>query len=69
MSRFLLLFIPFLVPACQSVSIVDQAQLTKPAMSFDQRGADLTDCNLVSLIERGRASDSLSAGGGCASCH
>jgi len=69
MARYLLLFIPLIVPACQSVSIADQAQLSKPAMSFDQRGADLSDCNLVSLIERGRASDSLSAGGGCASCH
>jgi len=27
------------LPACQSVSIVDEAQLGKPAMSFDNTGA------------------------------
>lgn len=57
------------LPACKSVSIVDEAQLGKPAMSFDQRGADSAECSLVTLLERGRATNSQNAGGACAACH
>lgn len=58
-----------ILPACQSVSIVDEAQLGKPAMNFDQRGADSAECSLVTLLERGRATNSQNAGGVCAACH
>ncbi|MGC6583178.1 MAG: hypothetical protein ACON4K_12755 [Akkermansiaceae bacterium] len=51
------------------MSIVDQALLSKPEMSFEQTGADLSECSLVGQLERGRASSSQNAGGGCASCH
>jgi len=69
MKRLVLLLIPVLLPACQSIALTDQVQLSKPAMSFDQQGADSPECSLVSIIERGRASESLGAGGGCSSCH
>ncbi|MDA7896360.1 hypothetical protein N9C66_07910 [Akkermansiaceae bacterium] len=57
------------LPACQSVSIVDEAQLGKPAMSFDNTGAGLAACGLTSQLERGRTLVQGAAGGGCASCH
>lgn len=69
MARYFLLLIPLLVPACQSVSIADQAQLSKPAMSFDNSGARLQECGLTSQIEKGRTVTGISSGGGCASCH
>lgn len=69
--RFVVLFafIPLVLNSCQSISVVDQIGLSRSEMSFDQRGADLMDCGLVSLVERGRAANGQNAGGGCASCH
>lgn len=64
-----LLLAPAIVCSCQSVTVVDQISLNRAEMSFLQRGADLTECGLVGLVERGRASTSQNAGGGCASCH
>ena len=65
----LLFAVMAMLSACQSVSIVDEAQLGKPSMSFDQRGADSAECSLVTLLERGRANQSQNAGGACAACH
>lgn len=69
MSRYFLLLFAAVLPACQSVSIVDEAQLGKPAMSFDNQGAALSSCGLTSQLERGRTLVQGAAGGGCASCH
>ena len=69
MLRFIPLLMAMALPACQTVSVVDEAQLGKPAMSFDRRGADSPECSLVSLLERGRATNNQSAGGGCSACH
>ena len=64
-----ILLLPLGLISCQPVSIVDQATLGKPEMSFSAQGAELPECGLVSLIERGRATSSQNAGGGCAACH
>ncbi|YCM46452.1 hypothetical protein V2O64_10525 [Verrucomicrobiaceae bacterium 227] len=69
MKRLVFLFLPLWLPSCQPISLTDQVELSKPAMSFDQQGADSPECSLVSIIERGRAPESLGAGGGCSSCH
>ncbi len=55
--------------SCQSVSIADQATLSKTAMSFDATGARSADCSLTSQIERGRSLTNASAAGGCAACN
>ncbi|MDB4796555.1 hypothetical protein OAG59_02550 [Akkermansiaceae bacterium] len=67
--KFAAFFVALALCSCAEVSIVDQPQLSRPAMSFDQKGADFSECTLVSQLERGRASSSQSAGGACASCH
>ncbi|MDE0859561.1 MAG: hypothetical protein OSA93_05340 [Akkermansiaceae bacterium] len=67
--KLALLLTAFALCSCAEVSIVDQPQLSKPAMSFAQKGADFSEFTLVSQLERGRTSSSQSAGGGCASCH
>ena len=55
--------------SCQTVSIADQATLSKTAMSFEATGARSADCSLTSQVERGRSLTNASAGGGCSACH
>ncbi|MGJ8724512.1 MAG: hypothetical protein ACSHYB_08140 [Roseibacillus sp.] len=69
MKTLFFLSIPLVFNSCQSISIVDEIGLSRTEMSFNQKGADLMDCGLVSLVERGRSANGQSAGGGCASCH
>ncbi|MDB4409048.1 hypothetical protein N9165_03185 [Akkermansiaceae bacterium] len=66
----LLLLLPIMaLSACSSVSIGDQAQLSKPAMSFGATGALSADCALTFQVEKGRSLTNASAAGGCSSCH
>lgn len=55
--------------SCQAVELSDQASLSRVGMSFGETGARQVECGLVNQVERGRATSSSSAGGGCSACH
>ncbi|MGJ8695378.1 MAG: hypothetical protein ACSHYF_03610 [Verrucomicrobiaceae bacterium] len=67
--KFLALLPLLLAPACSPIALSDQAQLSRPAMSFGQTGALSADCALTSQVEKGRSHTNASAAGGCSSCH
>lgn len=55
-----------LLTACgtRELSIVDKIALNSSAMKFDHSGTDLSECGLVSQLERGRSSLSNAGGTG-----
>lgn len=64
-----MLLLGLLVPlaACQPISQLDQAELSKPGRKFEERGAYGTSCGIVSQVEGGRlnAGGASSNSGGC----
>ncbi|MDB4374266.1 hypothetical protein N9115_02590 [bacterium] len=67
--KFAAFFVALALCSCAEVSIVDQPQLSRPAMSFGETGALSADCALTSQVEKGRSLTNASASGGCSSCH
>lgn len=67
--RYLLLptaLMALALTACgtRDLSIVDKIALNSSAMKFDHTGAELSECGLVSQLERGRSSISNAGGTG-----
>jgi len=48
----------------RELSFADRIQLGKNSLQFDQTGAQLTECTLVTQIERGRSSATSGGGAG-----
>jgi hypothetical protein len=58
-----------LLPSCRGIAVTEQTHLVRPAMQMGERGALGPECGLTGQVERGRASSSNAAGGGCSACH
>ena len=52
----------------RDLSIVDQISLGETEMTFEHKGAQISECSLIGQFERGRSSSTNGAGTGCSAC-
>jgi hypothetical protein len=55
--------------SCRSLSVSDQATLSRPVFQFQATGPKVYECGLTGQLEPGRSSTNNVAAGGCAFCH